>query len=230
MAEAMEAIAGDDGNGTYTVILKDNAAMGLDDGSSNTCSLPAKTIVLDGCGYKLSQPVTSRNYLGINGNLTLKNVELDMNRTYLYNYAEGAEITFEGTVTGKLGLAQDKTDKNAEGATFVVCSPVSKTILASLGGNTGNNYNYPPSTTVVLKGYGTAEEPALGRFNSQIVPSAGSSSSALRELVLENSYVPIFPAAYDSQTIKISGSGGISVSPGAQVTAATHLWMGCFRR
>ena len=63
MAEAMEAIAGDDGNGTYTVILKDNAAMGLDDGSSNTCSLPAKTIVLDGCGYKLSQPVTSRNYL-----------------------------------------------------------------------------------------------------------------------------------------------------------------------
>ena len=62
---------------------------------------------------------------------------------------------------------------------------------------------------------------ALGRFNSQIVPSAGSSSSALRELVLENSYVPIFPAAYDSQTIKISGSGGISVSPGAQVTAAT---------
>ena len=221
MAEAMEAIAGDDGNGTYTVILKDNAAMGLDDGSSNTCSLPAKTIVLDGCGYKLSQPVTSRNYLGINGNLTLKNVELDMNRTYLYNYAEGAEITFEGTVTGKLGLAQDKTDKNAEGATFVVCSPVSKTILASLGGNTGNNYNYPPSTTVVLKGYGTAEEPALGRFNSQIVPSAGSSSSALRELVLENSYVPIFPAAYDSQTIKISGSGGISVSPGAQVTAAT---------
>ena len=132
MAEAMEAIAGDDGNGTYTVILKDNAAMGLDDGSSNTCSLPAKTIVLDGCGYKLSQPVTSRNYLGINGNLTLKNVELDMNLTYLYNYADGAEITFEGTVTGKLGLAQDKTDKNAEGATFVVCSPVSKTILADL--------------------------------------------------------------------------------------------------
>lgn len=224
MSDALNAIAGDDGEGTYMVALKENAKLETDSGSANTCTFPAKSIVIDGEGNTLSQPVTSRNYLRVNGNLTLKNVNMDMKMTYLYNDASGSEIVFDGTVTGVLGTVEDKSAKTAEGATFRVYSPISKSIISSFGGNSNNNYiSSSPTTTVVLNGYGSENNPAVNRFNKQFVPSVGSSSTAVDKLVLENSWVPISTSGYDCKTIQFSGNSGISILAATSSTVTATI-------
>lgn len=224
MSDALNAIAGDDGEGTYMVALEENAKLETDSGSANTCTFPAKSIVIDGEGNTLSQPVTSRNYLRVNGNLTLKNVNMDMKMTYLYNDASGSEIVFDGTVTGVLGTVEDKSAKTAEGATFRVYSPISKSIISSFGGNSNNNYiSSSPTTTVVLNGYGSENNPAVNRFNKQFVPSVGSSSTAVDKLVLENSWVPISTSGYDCKTIQFSGNSGISILAATSSTVTATI-------
>ena len=96
----------------YTIVLNDDVKLEANEGKNKVC-LAHKNIVINGNGHKLTQPVTSRNYINVYGDLTLENVKLDMGKTYLQSNGEGVTIEVKGNVSGILEKISDESSKES---------------------------------------------------------------------------------------------------------------------
>ena len=201
--QAIEAAAGE----AYTITLNEDAALEAADGSSAfaTVELPAKKLTIDGNGHALAAGGSSRNYVRANGDLTLKNVELAMPKTYL-EIGASAAITVEGTVTGELEKISADV---AEPCTVVVNAPVSDKVIDGISGTSSNEL------TVIAKGYGSSEAPAARAEWPNVSNNSGT-------LVLENSWV-VADYAANWGAVEVSQAGGLSVT-GTMPYATVDSW------
>src|SRR5699024_2736850 len=104
----------------------------------------------------LSAGISTRNYIRVSADLTLQDVTLDMEKTYLHNYGTGVTIEVMGDVSGELEQLADKSEASSEAFNqIIVHAPVDKDVLASIYGN-GKNKN----TKIILEGYGSADAAA----------------------------------------------------------------------
>ena len=215
-SQALTAIENDDGQ-DYTILLNSDVQLEANQGS-NIVVLPHKNIVINGNGHQLSQPVTSRNYLYSYGNLTLENVELDMKKTYLYNYGEGITIELNGYVTGTLELIRDQSDKNSEKMNqIIVHSPVKKSTVSSINGNGKNG-----TTQIILEGYGSKAVPASKNDYPGIGSSADSAKPAA--FILQNSYINA-DYAYNWGNLYIEGESGIAITGTMQYATIPNYYV-----
>lgn len=207
MAEAFAAITDDAGTGVYTLTLQKDVTLEGDKTYANkpVVTLPAKALVIDGDNHKLSLP---KGYVDANADLTLKSVELDMASTYLRVSAEGATVTVEGTVTGKL----EKIDANAEQCNAVIYAPVSDDIVDAVGGTSGK------VMTLTLKGYGSQEEPA----DTANYPTINIAGSGKGTLILENSWL-VNGTVINWGNVVIRDAGGLAITRSMQA-ASPRSW------
>lgn len=201
LSQALAAVESAPGS-AYTLTLLHNAVLEADaaSGSFGVTNLPKKSLTIDGQGHTLSaSSTTQRNYLHVYGDLTLANVTLAMGKTYLLCYGDGAALTIQGSVKGKL---EKVDDESAQGCTITVSAPVSKSIVAGIVGN-------GKSTQIILKGYGSAQKAAT----RNAFPAIGSSADKDKPgtLVLENSYL-VADYAYNWGPVEVRTAGGLSIT------------------
>lgn len=181
LEEAFAAIAAGP-DVSYTLTLQKSVSLPHSGttGKYYTLDLPAKSLVIDGNGNTLSGLGTyqaARNEVYAHGDLTLKNIRLNMDATYVYSKAS-ARVVLTSSVSGSLGALSDSA---SGGSTFEVNASV------SLGNVNGNG----SSTQLTLIGYGSQQSPALGYSDSGYPMPAQGSSDKLGSTTLKNSFLYI---------------------------------------
>lgn len=215
-AQAMQAIEDDEGQ-DYTIVLNEDVKLEANEGT-NKVRLAHKNIVINGNGHKLTQPVTSRNYIYTYGDLTLENVQLDMKKTYLDVYGEGVTIEVKGNVSGTLELIRDESnDESSKTNQIIVHAPIKKSTIGSINGNGKNG-----TTQIILKGYGSKTKPA-GKNDYPGVGS-GSDGSKPAAFILDDSYI-VAESAFNWGNLYLEGESGISITGTMQYATIPNYYV-----
>lgn len=207
MEEAFAAIAADtQTDADYTITLQDDVVLPID---QDTLTLPEKKMVIDGDGHQLSAGISTRNYIQVSADLTLQDVTLDMEKTYLKNYGTGVTIEVLGDVSGELEQLADKSEASSEAFNqIIVHAPVDKDVIASINGN-GKNKN----TKIILEGYGSADAAA----KKDAYPGIGSGSDGAKpqQFILRDSYI-VADSAFNWGNVQLEGNSGLSITGSMQ--------------